>query len=247
MNQAFITGEWKDLLMINYAVDPELLRKYVPYGTEINLYRGKCYLTMTAFLFSNLKIKGLKVPFHQNFLEINLRFYVREQLNPTKHGVVFIKEIISKPFISVFANMLYKENYEVKPTMYKYDEQNGQLEIEYYWKHNMWNYLRAKAETKLSIPPSNNSLEQFIIQQPWGFTKSDFDKTHYYKVSHPTWQLYPLKDHSIIVDFSKVFGREFGFLRYEKPSLVFLAAGSDVEMHFRKELNTIFTLTRALN
>jgi hypothetical protein len=38
MNRRFLSAEWRHLLMLNYAVDPVLLRPFVPAGTELDAF-----------------------------------------------------------------------------------------------------------------------------------------------------------------------------------------------------------------
>ena len=93
----FLKAEWKNLALFNYEVDAKILEKYVPAGTEIDLWNNKCYVSLVGFMFKNTKVLGLKVPFHVNFEEVNLRFYVKRFENGEwKRGVVFIKEIVPK-------------------------------------------------------------------------------------------------------------------------------------------------------
>lgn len=48
-------------------------------------------------MFLNTQLLGISVPFHRNFEEVNLRFYVKKWENQIwKRGVVFIKEIVPK-------------------------------------------------------------------------------------------------------------------------------------------------------
>ena len=48
-------------------------------------------------MFLNTQLLGISVPFHRNFEEVNLRFYVKKWENQQwKRGVVFIKEIVPK-------------------------------------------------------------------------------------------------------------------------------------------------------
>nr|MBC7612848.1 DUF2071 domain-containing protein [Pseudopedobacter sp.] len=77
MKKTFLTAEWRKLAMANYIVDPGILQKYVPPHTELDFYNGNCYVSLIGFMFMNTKIKGIKIPFHINFEEVNLRFYVR--------------------------------------------------------------------------------------------------------------------------------------------------------------------------
>jgi uncharacterized protein YqjF (DUF2071 family) len=76
MASTFLTGEWRKLVMINYIIDKHILEKHLPKGTEIELFEGKCYISLIGFMFMNTKLKGIPIPFHRNFEEINLRFYV---------------------------------------------------------------------------------------------------------------------------------------------------------------------------
>jgi uncharacterized protein YqjF (DUF2071 family) len=105
---SFLNAEWRKLSFANYEVNPSFLSKYVPPGTELDLWEGKCFVSLIGFMFLNTKILGIKVPFHINFEEVNLRFYVKRFENNTwKRGAVFIKEIVSKPALTLVANTLY--------------------------------------------------------------------------------------------------------------------------------------------
>ncbi len=73
---------------------------------------GNCFACLVEFMFLNTRIKGISIPFHKNFEEIDLRFYVRHYCEGNwKRGVVFIKEIVPKPMIALIANILYGEKY----------------------------------------------------------------------------------------------------------------------------------------
>ena len=88
----FLTAEWRKLIMVNYTIDPGLLSLYIPPATELDIWNDKCYLSLVGFMFLNTKVYGIKVPFHINFPEVNLRFYVRSKSeNENKRGVVFIR------------------------------------------------------------------------------------------------------------------------------------------------------------
>ena len=71
---SFLRAEWRKLILANYIIDKEVLLKYVPAGTELDLWNGNCYVSMVGFMFKNTKLLGGKIPFHTNFEEVNLRF-----------------------------------------------------------------------------------------------------------------------------------------------------------------------------
>ena len=117
MTTTFLTANWEYLAMINYETDPNILNPYVPPGTELDVWKGKTYISIVGFLFKNTRVKGVKIPFHSNFEEINLRFYVRfNSQGQWKRGVVFIKEIVPKKAIAFVARSIYNENYIALPT-----------------------------------------------------------------------------------------------------------------------------------
>lgn len=135
MANTFLKAEWRKLLMANYIVDPKLLLPYLPNKTELDLWNGSCYVSLVGFMFLNTRIKSIKVPFHTNFEEVNLRFYVRYKDNyEWKRGTVFIKEIVPKPALTFVANLVYKEHYETLPMAHCWKTEGDILTTEYSWK-----------------------------------------------------------------------------------------------------------------
>jgi hypothetical protein len=132
----FLKAGWYKLVMANYEVDPDILKPFIPQATELDLWEGKCYVSLVGFLFSDTKVWGLKFPFHTTFEEVNLRFYVKckDKDQCWKRGVVFIKEIVPPPLIAFIANTLYGEKYISLPMNHTWKEDNARLEIVYQWK-----------------------------------------------------------------------------------------------------------------
>ena len=230
MAKTFLKAEWRKLAMANYAVDKSILDKYLPYKTEIDFWSNTCYISLVGFLFRGTRIKGMKIPFHTNFQEVNLRFYVRFNDDGVwKRGVVFIKEIVPKPALTFVANSVYKENYETLPMEHVWSTSGDSIIAEYKWKKKRWNLLKVIADgTPRQIV--SDSEEEFITEHYWGYTRVGDRKTSEYEVEHLRWEVYPVKDYRIEVDFEEVYGKDFGFLKDVKPRSVFLAEGSLVEV-----------------
>ena len=111
----FLTANWDNLVMANYIVEPSLLLPYLPAHTQLDTYNGNVYVSLVGFMFNNTRLLGIKIPFHMNFEEVNLRFYVRHNDEGNwKRGAVFIKEIVPRRAISFVANTLYREKYSTK-------------------------------------------------------------------------------------------------------------------------------------
>src|SRR5205823_4955752 len=110
--RVFLSAEWRNLAMLNYAVDPDLLRPYVPVGTELDSFGGQAFVSLVGFRFLGTKVLGVPVPFHRDFDEVNLRFYVRRRAGAIiRRGVVFIREIVPRHAIATIARVVYNENY----------------------------------------------------------------------------------------------------------------------------------------
>ncbi len=107
----FLTADWQNLAMLNYEVDPGLLSKFRPAGTELDHWNGKTFVSLVGFRFLKTKVRGIPIPFHRNFDEVNLRFYVRRSAgSEIRRGVVFIKEIVPRWAIAaVSAKLLQRE------------------------------------------------------------------------------------------------------------------------------------------
>lgn len=230
MANTFLQAEWRKLAMVNYAVDPNLLASYLPAKTEIDLWNDTCYISLVGFMFKNTRVKGFKIPFHINFEEVNLRFYVRYKDNDTwKRGVVFIKEIVPRAALTFVANTVYGENYQTMPMVHSWVEREEELTIEYKWKKRNWHSLKIKADSN-PVPIMPGSEAEFITEHYWGYTKISNTQTAEYEVKHPKWEIYPIHDYWIDVDFAMVYGSEFNFLKNEIPRSVFLAEGSAISV-----------------
>jgi uncharacterized protein len=227
----FLQAEWRKLVMANYIIDPAILEKYIPAKTELDFSNGKCYVSLVGFLFQNVRVKGIRVPFHINFPEVNLRFYVRHNsTGEWKRGVVFIKEIVPKPAITFVANTLFKEHYETMPMKYSHQSEDSLLTVSYQWKKKgEWNKIEVIADPA-SIPLKPGSNEEFITEHFWGYSSMNAAKTAEYHVMHPRWDIYNIKKYSIDCDFGSNYGNDFAFLQKQIPDSVFLAEGSGISV-----------------
>ncbi|WP_337040523.1 YqjF family protein [Emticicia sp. 17c] len=234
----FLDAQWRKLLMANYEVSPEILKKYLPYKTELDFWNNRCYVSLVGFLFIETKVLGIKFPFHTNFEEVNLRFYVRYHDNGIwKRGVVFIKEIVPKYMITLVANTVYNENYATHPCKHEISESESEIAVKYYWKSGSgWNYLQAKANNQCQAMVSG-SEEEFITEHYWGYAKYADTKTNEYEVKHPRWDVYPVKDYQIQCNFGELYGQDFAFLKEAAPTSVLLAEGSEISVLRGKTIN----------
>jgi uncharacterized protein len=234
----FLTAEWRKLILAQYAVDPGVLAPYLPDGVELDLYQDTCLVSLVGFLFDRVRVKGIAIPFHTRFEEVNLRFYVarNEPDGTRRRGVVFIREFVPRAAITLIANSLYEEPYATLPTHSTITATNETLSVRYSWLHEkLWQSLAVEASpTAQAILPGSEA--EFITEHYWGYTKRRGTQgtggyTSEYQVEHPRWETYPVRSREIRADFGALYGRGFAFLNQQQPRGVLLAEGSAVRVH----------------
>ena len=237
MASTFLTAAWQNLVMANYVVDPAVLAPYLPNKTELDLFNGKAYVSLVGFMFKDTRILGFRIPFHVNFEEVNLRFYVRYNDNGTwKRGTVFIKEIVPKPAISFIANLVYHEKYITRKMKHTMTETSADMALSYQWKHRgKWNGVEATVE-KPARPMLPGSEAEFIAEHYWGYSKYSDTTSFEYEVQHPPWRIYPVKQYTIDCDFEALYGPAFAALTTTGPASVFVAEGSAISVLNKRNL-----------
>lgn len=231
MQSVFLSAHWRRLLMLNYRVEPAILRPYLPAHTELDIWNGTCYVSLVGFMFLKTRIKGISIPFHTDFEEINLRFYVRRQdpeSGDWKRAVVFIREIVPRRAIAWVANTLYREHYAARPMRHEWRENDAQLEVHYAWREaGRWQSFGVQADP-VPIPLTPGSEAEFITEHYWGYSRRDDRRTIEYQVAHPGWRVHPIRAWHCDVDFGAVYGPALAGLTDAEPLSVFLAEGSGV-------------------
>ena len=227
---SFLKAQWKNLVMLNYEVDPQVLDAYLPPGTVLDLWQGKALVSMVGFLFDDTKVLGIKWPWHVNFEEVNLRFYVK-YFNGTewKRGAVFVSEIVPKSMIALIANNLYKEHYRALPMRSSVTlTEDDHTQFLYEWKFNgKWNKLGATASNQLlDIKPG--SAEEFILDHYWGYNKLTSVSTMEYQVEHISWQTGVVKEYTFDADVAGLYGAAFEPYLKKRPVSAFFALGSEI-------------------
>ena len=225
--RTFLTAEWRNLLMLNYAVNPSLLERFVPSSTDLDSFDGKTYLSLVGFEFNRTSLAGIPVPFHQQFEEVNLRFYVRRL---SKRGVVFIRELVPKRAVAAVARWAFNENYVHVPMSHKvaFRPDGAVASAEYAWGSGPDRCV-AKIETEeASYLAPEGSVSQFITEHYWGYAAQKGGGCLEYEVQHPQWQVWNAKRAEFSGNPTRLYGAEFAEILKHPPDSAFLAEGSAV-------------------
>ena len=236
MAESFLTAEWRRLVMANYVVPEAWLAPYLPAGTEVDLYEGRCYVSLVGFLFRETRLRGVRVPFHVEFEEVNLRSYVRRG---ERRGVVFVREIVPRMALRVVANLFYGEKYKTARMRHEWRDSGEGLAVSYGWRvGGRWHSMLVEASADRQAVEAGSG-EEFITEHYWGYTKLRGGGTSEYEVVHPRWEVYPVKTYAINVDFAQVYGTGFAMLSEVRPHSVLLAEGSDVIVRSGQRISSL--------
>lgn len=234
MKDTFLTADWKNLIMANYAVNADALTPYLPKGVELDYYNNKTYVSLVGFMFEKTSLFSIPIPYWGTFEEINLRFYVkRTEGGRVKRGVVFINETVPFKAVAWLANKLYKEHYITIPTKNSI-QVNQTKQVKYEWKINgQWNQLWVDAQPETEKMP-RGSMEEFIFEHYYGYTRINNQVSQEYRINHPRWLINHVSDYSVQCDFKAMYGDAFSGLSNTPPDSVFMAEGSPVTVKWQR-------------
>lgn len=225
-------GFWRNVVHVNYQIAPEVLHPYLPPRTEILLFQNKCFITLTALVYDQVKFKGLNIPLHREIPEVNLRFYVSAaDGSKSKNGVVLLKRIIAKPLLAFAGQLLFQEQYAVMPISYFVRKQSTERLVKYFWKNNPpygeWHSLSVKTSHS-SIAFNEDDQVAFLTKPTLRFSGGRSMRTRVSEIEYKVTNVFEVDDYQLDVKFSVLFGGKFQFLSRQKPESVYLLEDSEV-------------------
>ena len=238
VGRVFLSTEWRDLVMLNYQVDPDLLLEYVPSGTELDFFNGATFISLVGFQFVRAKVLGaLPLAFHSDFDEINLRFYVRRREgNECRRGVAFIREIVPKRLIAQVARLAYGENYFYYPMRHRMNTKADSKTAEYEWRvDRKWCKLYAQG-SGIPARPQAGTLEEFITEHYWGYSARRLGRSLEYRVSHTPWRVWISTEAGFEGDGTSTYGQRLGGVINRRPDSAFIAEGSPVRIYMGRPI-----------
>ncbi len=226
----FLTATWRYLAMLNYEIDPAVLQAHLPRGLVVDTWQGRAFVSMVGFLFLDTRVLGAAIPWHRNFEEVNLRYYVRRSDlgDASPRAVAFVKEIVPRPAIAWTARALYGERYVHMPMRHRFDYAAAvPSSVEYGWRlRGQWQRLGVRPQGAAQ-PMTPGSEEEFIAEHYWGCA-SQRGRTVEYQVEHPPWRVWQVRESWLQCDVAALYGPEFAPFLAGPPSSAFLAEGSAV-------------------
>ena len=234
----FLTAQWRCLAIVNFEIDPAVLRPFVPVGTELDCWQGRALVSVVGFLFVDTRVWGCPIPYHRDFEEVNLRFYVRRRADEGwRRAVVFVKEIVPRAAIAMSARWLYGENYVVLPMRHQVEDGPGTRTVSYSWwlqRHEHRLEMSVSGESRDVVAGSE---EEFVTEHYWGYVRGKRGTTTEYRVAHPRWRVRSATSAQFTGNVAALYGNEFVEPLTAPPTSAFLAEGSEVAVFKGVSLN----------
>jgi len=237
----FLTAEWRLLAMLQYEVEPALLKPLVPRGTELDQWNGCTLVSVVGFRFLDTRVLGAPIPLHRDFDEVNLRFYVRRRdAEGWRRAVVFVREIVPRRAIALVARLCYNEPYIALPMRHAIDmdgaERGEAGRVAYEWCHNgEWGGLQVET-AGYGARPAADSEEEFVSEHYWGYTVQRDGGSLEYQVMHPPWRVWASARAELRCDARRLYGAGFARVLEAPPRSAFVADGSPVSVHRGRRL-----------
>jgi len=235
VSRPFLTARWEHLLLLNFDCPAEPLLPLLPHGTELDPWHGGHVVSLVGFRFLDTRVRGVPVPGHRDFTEVNLRFYVRRRApdGELRRAVVFVREVVPHAAIAWTARLIYNEPYATGSMSHDiglHDASGGSLRYE--WRlQGETHRLDARAEGPAAALEPGSEAE-FITEHYWGYTRQRDGGTLEYRVAHPPWRVWTGLDGAYRASTgARLYGPAFAEILAGAPRSCFIAAGSEVEVY----------------
>ena len=232
----FLAAEWRDIAVLTYTIDPSVLQPYLFGGLYLDKWQGEALASLVGFRFLNTRVFGCHMPFWGSFPEVNLRFYVcRDTAQGPRRGVVFIKEIVPYYPVAAIARAGYNENYHHLPMSWEVSAGRA----EYRWQFAGRENHLAIASDDPPTTPAGDSLDTFIVEHHWGYSRTRGGRTLEYEVDRPSWRTYSISRFEADVDVANNYGSQCAAALSRPPISVVLAEGSQITVSLPNKLGSV--------
>ena len=234
-NRPFLTATWRNLVLLSYEIDLGALLKYLPPGLSLDAWQGKCLISVVGLQFRNTRVLGVPALIYRNYPQVNLRFYVRREIDGQyRPGVVFIKQIVPHPMVALVARRVYHERFVAMPLRCSLAFPAGSSQsqtVTYQWRHRrQWGKMAVAGLGSLEHP-KKGSLEQFLAEHYWGYNAQPDGSTLEYLVDRPSWRIRTAETSTLVCDVEQLYGSSFVESLGASPLSAFWAEGSAVVVH----------------
>lgn len=213
---------WKDLLFLHYKVPYHILRPLVPQELELDTYNDEVWISITPFKMRNVKFRMLpSIPTATNFLELNLRTYVKFK----GRGGIYFFSLDASSILSVIGARTGAFLPYFTASM-SVNEEMG--EFHFKSRRNKDNGIMLDVKYKPTSPPFKSpvgSLEEWLVERYCLFQETIKGKFLEIDIHHLKWSLQHAEAHILTNTLTKPLNLAIP----DKPSMI----------HFSKYLKVL--------
>ncbi len=229
--RVFLTARWKDVLLVNYRVPSSLLQPYVPSGSRLDTPDAEPdahLLSMVVFRFQETRVRGIRLRTAQDFAELNLRFYVRDN---ERRAAVFLREFVPAPLVILGARLFYRQPYYPARISHTVTRQDATIRVQTRFRTHVHRGTIDVTARNEPFVPTEASVEHFLKEHYWGFHQDRGGRSFAYRVEHPIWTIYPVEQATITIDPGTLMGGTWRSVNWhEARHSVVLADGSEAQV-----------------
>jgi uncharacterized protein len=193
MARPFLTADWRDVVLVNYRVDPGLLLPHLPPGADLDTPDGcpdRHLVSLVAFTFADTRVRGIPLPGGGCFGEVNVRFYGRR--GPMR-AAVFVREFVPAPLVVLGARLLYRQPYHLARIDHRVERGAGKRVAETTFARGaVRGTIWVEADDAPAVPDRTGE-EHFLKEHYWGFDRGWSGAAFRYRVDHPVWRTFPVR------------------------------------------------------
>jgi uncharacterized protein len=157
--------QWRNLLFLHWAWDPADIAKTLPPGLQVDCFDGRAYLGVVPFFMCGVRPSFFPaVPGISNFLELNLRTYVRDERG--RPGVWFYSLDCNQFFAVKVARRFFHLPYEHAAMTAR---KGADEKVRDYFCRRAGQSLEARftyaAADESFARSSSGSLEEFFVER----------------------------------------------------------------------------------
>jgi uncharacterized protein len=220
---------WSDLLFAHWPMRPQQLEHLIPSGLTIDTYEGNAWVGVIPLRMCRVRSRWFPpLPGLSNFLELNLRTYVRRNGKP---GVYFFSLDASNPLAVRYARKFF--NLPYWDARMSFRQENGTMAYRSERRHGTQPHLKLDCSYRPTGPvvlSSKNSLEAFLTERYCLFTNDRAGNIYCGNVHHEQW---PLQAAEAEIRCNEI-GAQYGFNLKSKPLLHYSASLDTFEWALEK-------------
>jgi uncharacterized protein YqjF (DUF2071 family) len=225
------SATFAEMALINFQIDPKLVRKKLPPGLECDSYNGDSHVSLVAKAISDLRWKG--IPVCRKFCSLSLQLYVKQETSTgPKYGTFFLKNYVSRSGAAWLMGKLLGSEVDRLRIVQKasgFRLRTETPDVEYAWKvEDRENKIRIRARSRIKQIPSG-SKASYVLRHSDRYTLQN-GKTYLHGLSSADWQMWDVAQANFTCDVKHLFGEEFVKPLAKRPASVLLSKGSDVRI-----------------